>query len=192
MITRREFFLRGASPLLASLLVPTGSFGDELSDKFPEILNFLRQRMRLPAIAAVITTRDQIIAQSESGRNRIDQQTAVSPSAHWQLGSITTTFTATLTAILVEKGKLDWDTKLSGIYPELTSRMAPNVGQITIRNVIEHRSGMGGDAFPWEGAPEFNQPGLTLSQRRQRSVPLALGAPLDFEPGSRYQYSNRA
>jgi CubicO group peptidase (beta-lactamase class C family) len=192
MITRREFFLRGGSPLLASLLLPTRFFGDDLSDKFPEILNVLRQRTRLPAIAAVITTRDQIVAQGESGRNRIDQQTAVSPSAHWQLGSITKTFTATLTAILVEKGKLDWDTKLSGIYPEFVSRMAPNVGQITIRNIIEHRSGMGGDVFPWEGAPEFNQPGLTLSQRRQRSVPLALGAPLDFEPGNRYQYSNRA
>ncbi len=192
MITRREFFLYSGSPLLASLALPTRSLGDDLSEKFGEILSDLRQRTRLPAIAAVITSRDQIIAQGEAGHNRIDQPTAVSPSAHWQLGSITKTFTATLTANLVEKGKLGWDATLAAIYPELVSRMAPNVEQITVRNILEHRSGMGGDAFPWSGAAEFNQPGLSLPQRRQRSVPLALAAPLDFEPGSRYQYSNRA
>lgn len=192
MITRREFFLRSAGPPLASLALPRTLFADGLSDHFAEILNFLRQRTHVPALAAVIVSRDQIIARGEAGRNRIDQTTAVSPNAHWQLGSITKTFTATLTAIQVEQGKLTWDTTLAAIYPELVPRMAPNVGEITVRNIIEHRSGMGGDAFPWEGAPQFSQPKLTLSQRRQRSVPLALAAPLDFEPGSRYQYSNRA
>src|SRR5580698_5478318 len=51
MITRREFFLYSGSPLLASLALPTRSLGDDLSEKFGEILSDLRQRTRLPAIA---------------------------------------------------------------------------------------------------------------------------------------------
>jgi D-alanyl-D-alanine carboxypeptidase len=193
MITRRQFLRYSGSPLLTSLVRPFEALADDnVSDKFSELLNVLRERTRLPAVAAVIANRNQMLAIGVAGRKRIDRPDAVPPNAHWQLGSITKTFTATLTAMLVDKKKLDWDTKLVDVYPKLSGIMAPNVGQITIRMLIEHRSGMGGDAFPWEGAPEFNQPGLTLSQRRQRSVPVALRAPLDFEPGGRWQYSNRA
>ena len=173
------------SPFLASLVHPVETFAaDDASDKFRALLNVLRDRTRLPAVAAVIVNRNQILAQGVAGRKRIDRPEGVPPNAHWQLGSITKTFTATLAAILVEKRKLDWDTKLVDIYPKLSPVMAPNVGQITIRLLVEHRSGMGTDAFPWEGAPEFNQPGLTLSQRRQRSVPLALRTFSISSPGS--------
>jgi D-alanyl-D-alanine carboxypeptidase len=204
MFTRRQFLRRSSSPLLASLgcsikcvgsieaLTPIETRADDSANKFGELLNALRERTRLPAVAAVIVSGNQSLVQGVAGRKRVDRPDAVPLNAHWQLGSITKTFTATLTAVLVEKGKLDWDTKVVDVYPQLSSVMAPNVGQITIRLLVEHRSGMGADAFPWEGAPEINQRGLTLSQRRQRSVPLALRAPLDFPPGTRSQYSNRA
>jgi CubicO group peptidase (beta-lactamase class C family) len=193
VITRRQFLSISGSPLFASLVRPVETVAaDVTSDKFAALLNVLRERTHLPAVAAVIANRSEIVAKGVAGRKRSDRPDPVLPNAHWQLGSITKTFTATLAAILVEKGKLEWDTKLVDIYPKLSRVMAANVGQITIRLLVEHRSGMGTDAFPWEGAPEFNQPGLTLSQRRQRSVPLALRAPLDFQPGKRFQYSNRA
>ena len=191
MTTRREFLLRSGTPLLASLALPVLGRGDEPADEFGELIAALRKRTRLPAIGAVIVNRQEVVALGAAGRRRIDQPSAVTAGMHWQLGSITKTFTATLAAVLVERGKLGWDATLSEIYPKLVGVMAPNVGKVTMRQLVEHRSGMGTDAFPWEGAKEFNQPGLTLSKRRQRSVRLAVRDRLAFEPGSQSQYSNR-
>ncbi len=111
--------------------------------------------------------------------------------AHWQLGSITKTFTATLTAILVDQRRLTWDTKIKDVYPTHVKQMAPNVAGITIRQLVTHHSGYGYDVVPWQGVPETNQPGLTLSERRQRAAALAMKARLDFAPGAKYQYSNQ-
>ena len=63
---------------------------------------------------------------------RMGEPGLVSPDPHWQLGSITKTFTATLAALLIERGKLTWDTTLAQIYPEHIRIMAPRVGTITI------------------------------------------------------------
>ena len=70
--------------------------------------------------------------------------------------------------------------------------MAPGVRDITIRNLMTHRSGMmGADAVPWEGVPETNQPSLSLAERRQREIVLGLKPPLSFKPGSNSAYSNQ-
>jgi hypothetical protein len=69
--------------------------------------------------------------------------------------------------------------------------MAPNVAGITIRQLVTHHSGMGYDVVPWQGVPETNQPGLTLSKRRQKAAALAMKTRLDFMPGAKYQYSNQ-
>jgi CubicO group peptidase (beta-lactamase class C family) len=97
-----------------------------------------------------------------------------------------------LTALLVDRGKLTWEKTLGEIFPEHVREMAPGVNQITVRQLMTHRSGMSqGDAVPWEGVPETNRPGLTLKERRQRQIVLGMRRPLLFPPGRGYTYSNQ-
>jgi len=77
------------------------------------------------------------------GVRRIGEPGAVAADPHWQLGSITKTFTATLTAMLVERGKLKWDTTLREIYPEHTKIMAPGIADVTIRHSSPTAAGWG-------------------------------------------------
>jgi CubicO group peptidase (beta-lactamase class C family) len=155
-------------------------------------LETIRAKLALPAIGGMVVSSDATLASAATGFCKLGENVRITDDAHWQIGSITKTFTATLAAMLVDRGKLTWETTLASIYPQHVSIMAPNVGGITIRQLVTHRSGMErGDAFPWEGTPELNAPGLTLSQRRQRGAVLAMKGPLEFTPGTKNSYSNR-
>jgi hypothetical protein len=57
-------------------------------------------------LLGLIVTRDATFAEAGCGVRMVGRIDTVSEQAHWQLGSITKTFTATLAAILVERGKL--------------------------------------------------------------------------------------
>jgi CubicO group peptidase (beta-lactamase class C family) len=66
----------------------------------------IRRRFPVPALVGLIVTRDATFAEAGCGVRMVGRIDTVSEQAHWQLGSITKTFTATLAAILVERGKL--------------------------------------------------------------------------------------
>jgi hypothetical protein len=91
----------------------------------------------------------------------------------------------------VDRQRVRWDSTLGDIFPEWRDAMANGVADIRIHHLITHRSGMGNDVIPWEGSPETNAPDLSLSQRRQRFIALAVTRPLSFPPGSNRQYSNQ-
>jgi D-alanyl-D-alanine carboxypeptidase len=191
MFSRRELLLVPAG-LLAASRVSAIDQPTHASQTLRTELEGIRRRFPVPALVGLIVTRDATFAEAGCGVRMVGRIDTVSEQAHWQLGSITKTFTATLAAILVERGKLTWDTTLGQIYPEHVGIMAPGVRDITIRHLMTHRSGMmGADAVPWEGVPETNQPSLSLAERRQREIVIGLKAPLSFQPGSNSAYSNQ-
>ena len=157
-----------------------------------ELAEGIRTRFGIPALAYLIVTADGVVQTAEVGNYKAGEQLPVSSGSHWQLGSITKTFTATLVAKLISERKLSWDTTLGELFKPWVPEMANGVAGITIRQMITHYSGMGGDVVPWQGVPDTNQPGLTMHQRRERFIRLAVQAPLLFMPGTRYNYSNQA
>ena len=197
MIDRRRFISTGLSAPLAAALSALAPSLDGLAADAPfdlgPTLEQIRKRCGLPAVGAIAVSTDRVIARGVAGVRRMGEPGAVSVDMHWQLGSLTKNFTGTLAGILVERGKLSWDATLRQLYPEHLAVMAPNVPDITVRHIMTHHSGMvHEDPYGWPGGPEINAPGLTLSQRRQRSIPAALKGPLLFVPGTRFGYSNRA
>jgi CubicO group peptidase (beta-lactamase class C family) len=105
------------------------------------------------------------------------------PETAFNLGSINKVFTATAVRQLAAAGKLDLDSTLIHYWPDYPN---PEVARrVTIRQLMQHRSGIGGNIF---GAP----PGGTRHDVRHNRDYLQLFAsePLAFEPGSRQAYSN--
>jgi D-alanyl-D-alanine carboxypeptidase len=101
----------------------------------------------------------------------------------FNLGSINKFFTQIAIKQLEAAGKLNVDSSLARAWPDYPN---PDVARrVTIRQILQHRSGIQGNIF---GAP----PGKT----RHDVVSLAdyfelvRDQPLQFEPGSRQQYSN--
>ncbi len=63
----------------------------------------------------------------------------------FQIGSITKVWTATLIMLLVDEGKLDLDEPVITYLPELKFADPDVTAKVTLRDLLSHRSGVGGD-----------------------------------------------
>ena len=97
------------------------------------------------------------------------------------LASIGKMFTTTAILQLVDAGKLRVDDTLARVLPAYPS--ADRARRVTIRHLLEHSSGMG-DLWSTQKIPV---PGLTGQLAAAAEV---AHAPLLFEPGARWSYSN--
>jgi D-alanyl-D-alanine carboxypeptidase len=103
------------------------------------------------------------------------------PRTRFALASMGKMFTATAVLRLVDAGKLRLDDTLSRVLPAYPNR--ERAARVTIRQLLEHSAGMGDQ---WS-TPTRPVPGLT----GELAVAGAVAhAPLLFEPGARWSYSN--
>jgi CubicO group peptidase (beta-lactamase class C family) len=101
----------------------------------------------------------------------------------FNLGSINKLFTAVAIRQLAAAGKLDVDSTLARAWPDYPNRDVAR--RVTIRQLLEHRSGIGGNIF---AAPAGGK--RSDLRRLADFLPLFVNEPLQFEPGNRSQYSN--
>ena len=101
----------------------------------------------------------------------------------FNLGSINKAFTAIAVRQFVAQGRLDLDSTLGHYWPDYPNQEAAR--RVTIRQLLQHRSGIGGNIF---GVPAGGSRHAIL--RLRDFLPLFVSEPLQFEPGSRQQYSN--
>jgi len=116
------------------------------------------------------------LADREAGRAN-DLETS------FNLGSINKLFTGIAIRQLAAAGKLDIDSSLARAWPDYPNQDVAR--RVTIRQILEHRAGIQGNIF---AAP----PGKTRHDvvSLQDYFELFKDQPLQFDPGSRQQYSN--
>ncbi|MBC7843808.1 MAG: beta-lactamase family protein [Gemmatimonadaceae bacterium] len=100
------------------------------------------------------------------------------PATTFNVSSIGKLFTMLAAAQLVTDGTLAMDGTIARYWPDYPDAAAAS--KITIRQLLEHRSGIDGDIFVNPSARRSNRDALALVTNQ----------PLAFEPGTRQQYSN--
>jgi CubicO group peptidase (beta-lactamase class C family) len=119
----------------------------------------------------------------QQGYGMADRQRGIANTAEtkFEIASIGKMFTGVAIAQLVERGKLSFNDTIgkyvSGFPPEIA-------GRVTIHQLLTHTAGMG-DAALMRRA-DRSEPPHTLAGLMERIVK----EPLQFEPGSRFGYSN--
>jgi len=103
----------------------------------------------------------------------------------FNLGSINKVFTSIAIRQLARAGKLDLDSTLARAWPDYPNQDVAR--RVTIRQLLEHRSGIGGNIF---AAPAGGGGPRGDIRRLRAYLPLFVNEPLQFEPGTRSQYSN--
>ncbi|WP_035348731.1 serine hydrolase [Edaphobacter aggregans] len=104
-----------------------------------------------------------------------------SPTTRFRLGSITKQFTAAGILLLQERGKLNIDDPVSKYMPDAPAAWS----KITIYNVLTHTSGIPSfTGFPDYRTTEWKDTNPAELVARFRDKPL------DFEPGTKFSYSN--
>jgi CubicO group peptidase (beta-lactamase class C family) len=104
------------------------------------------------------------------------------PDTAFNVGSINKQFTKVAIAQLERAGKLSLDDTIREHLPELR---IPGAERITIRQLLDHRSGLG-DIF----GPRYDAAPPARLRELADFVPLFAGEPLGFEPGTSRRYSN--
>jgi CubicO group peptidase (beta-lactamase class C family) len=105
---------------------------------------------------------------------------AATPEMRYSIGSISKQFTATAILLLQEDGKLSLDDAVGKYIPDLTRG-----NEITIRQILSHTSGYQ-DYWPEDYVMTPMLKPITAPQ----VLDLFAKKPLDFEPGTQWQYSN--
>ncbi len=121
----------------------------------------------------------------EKAAGKADRERGVANSAatRFNIGSISKAFTQVIVAQLAAEGKLAVDDRLVRHLPDYPDRAIAE--QITLQQLLAHRSGLG-DIFNERFTPAAAAGLRTLHDY----LPLFVGKPLEFEPGSAQRYSN--
>jgi D-alanyl-D-alanine carboxypeptidase len=129
----------------------------------------------------VLLKRDgKVLFQGSSGYQDLVAQTKNNPQTQFLIGSITKSYTATMIMQLVEEGKVKLNDKLSAFFPKI-----PNAPRITIEMLLRHRSGL----FNYTNHPDFFKE-VTSAISKSDLLKRFEGLKIDFEPDTKYEYSN--
>jgi CubicO group peptidase (beta-lactamase class C family) len=114
----------------------------------------------LPGIVAGITTSSDALFVRAQGVRRLDQPERLEPNDLLHLGSCTKAMTATLSAVLVENGFLEWETSME-VPPSGRARTSST---ITLHQLLSHTAGAPIFGLEqWEAMPIFE--GDIMQQR---------------------------
>jgi CubicO group peptidase (beta-lactamase class C family) len=144
----------------------------------------------LPALAVVVVKDGKICDREAVGVRKWGDPTPVTTNDVFHIGSCTKSMTATLTAILIQDGKLRWDTTIAEVFPELKGKMNKQYEAVTVEQLLHHRGGVPADPPPvaWKRAWEQNG---TPTQQRREFIAAVLAQPPAVAPGTRMIYSNQ-
>jgi CubicO group peptidase (beta-lactamase class C family) len=148
-----------------------------------QVDDFVRAQMRerhIPGVSVVVVKNGRVVKTSGYGLANVELNVPATKDTVFEIGSVTKQMTAAAIMLLVEEGKIDLDASI-GTYLST----APKIwSKVTVRNLLTHTSGV--KSYTAIGS------GFELSKRMKRDEFVkAIGAyPLDFEPGSNYNYSN--
>ena len=151
-------------------------------ENLTEFLERIRDESGLPAIAASVMKGGVALAAGAVGVRKMGSPTPVTFADQFHLGSCTKAMTATLIAMFVEKGKLQWSQTLADIFPERAGKMNEKYRKVTLDLLLTHRSGTRANAG-------FNSPTLPLITQRMDYLDSVVNNPPEFEAGD-FHYSN--
>jgi CubicO group peptidase (beta-lactamase class C family) len=133
-----------------------------------------------PSISLAVVKDGQVAYANAYGNARLSPQLRASPTMHYSIGSVSKQITATAVLLLAEQHKLSLDDKVGRWLPNLT-----RANEVTIRQILSMTSGYQ-DYWP----QDYVMPPMLLPTTATAIVNEWARKPLDFEPGTKWQYSN--
>ncbi|MBL9172593.1 MAG: beta-lactamase family protein [Verrucomicrobiales bacterium] len=156
-----------------------------------DLLDPIRITHRVPALGCAVIVSNRLAGLGAVGLRKSDDPSApVTPDDRWHHGSLTKSMTATLAAILVQRGVLQWESTLEELFPSLAPSMKPAWRSVRLDWLCSNRSGAPGDLGAgglWLELVRFQ--GTPFEGRRRLLERLTQTDPV-HTPGTAYEYSN--
>src|SRR6202140_205222 len=133
-----------------------------------------------PSASIAIVKDGKITYEHAYGLAKVDPPTPATSQMRYSIGSISKQFTASAILMLAEEGKLSLDDKVGRWVPDLT-----RANEVTIRQILSMTSGYQ-DFWP----QDYVMPMMLEPATAQQIMNGWARKPLDFDPGTKWQYSN--
>jgi D-alanyl-D-alanine carboxypeptidase len=191
-MVRFQSFLR--SPILAVLLLALAArcvsaqsvdtISPELRSRIDRIAEQVLEATGVPSASIAVVQHGKLVYTRAYGFARLGTDStpavAATPEMRYSIGSISKQFTAAAILMLQEQGKLSLDDPVGKYIPGLTRG-----SEVTIRQILSHTSGYQ-DYWP----EDYVMTPMLQPETAQQILDTWAKKPLDFEPGTQWQYSN--
>ncbi len=167
--------LLAATHSAASAQLPAASVA-----KVDEAIRKIVADTGVPSASVGIIENGTVVYARAFGEARLQPATPAKATIAYPIGSISKQFTATAVLLLQQDGKLTLDDPVAKYFPQLT-----RAGEVTIRNLLTHTSG-----YQDYAPQDYTIPRWLKPEDPHKIVEEFAGKPLDFEPGTQWQYSN--
>ena len=108
---------------------------------------------RVPGVAVGIVQGSTPVYLKGFGVRNIETRQPVTPDTLFDIGSCTKAFTSASIAMLADEGKMNWDDKVNRSIPFFHLYDAMTDEEVTLRDLLTHRTGLPGADLIWYGAP---------------------------------------
>ncbi len=151
-----------------------------LAAQVDSIANSVLESTGVPSASIAVVRHGQIVYARAYGMAKLDPNMPATAEMRYGIGSISKQLTAATVLLLQQDGKLSLDDPVSRFIPGLTRG-----NEVTIRELLSHTSGYQ-DFWPQDYVPPLMQKPISP----QGILDHWAKQPLDFDPGTRWQYSN--
>jgi D-alanyl-D-alanine carboxypeptidase len=153
---------------------------EDLKSKIDAAANQILSSTKVPSASIAIVKDGHIAYLQAYGQARLSPPMDATPPMQYSIGSISKQFTAAAVLFLAQEGKLNLNDPVSKYLPDLT-----RAHEVTIRMLLSHTSGYQ-DYWP----EDYVMTSMMAPTTAQHILDEWGKRPLDFDPGTEWQYSN--
>jgi D-alanyl-D-alanine carboxypeptidase len=183
-VKKRVLWLSSAA---IAVLMPFGLYAQAedtidpgLRERIDRIAAGVMQQHGIPSASVAVVKGGKLVYTHAYGQAHLDSDKPATEDMRYSVGSISKQFTATAILLLQEQGKLSLDDPVGKYVSGLTRG-----DEVTIRQILSHTSGYQ-DYWP----EDYLMTSMMKPTTAQQIINTWAKKPLDFEPGTQWQYSN--
>lgn len=159
-----------------------------------EMMDSFMRKHQVPG-ASLAVSKDGILIYSRGfGLRDVENAKPVLPSTRFRIASLSKPITSAAIAALVKSGKMTFDDSLvSFLTPLERGQLHPLLRSVTVKQILQHRGGWDrkSSSDPMFDTVRIGKAlGLERPATQEELIGFVLQRPPDFEPGTKYAYSN--
>src|SRR5436309_2224585 len=143
MLYRFLFFISCLFSFSCSLSSEATIDRQKVLSAIPELEKLIHSGMQIssvPGVSVVIVFQNEILYVNGFGVREVGKPEKVTPDTIFQIASASKPVATTCLAALVSQKKLDWDSKISDLDPQFRLSDPWITSQLTVRDLLSHRS----------------------------------------------------
>ncbi|MEM9555471.1 MAG: serine hydrolase [Acidobacteriota bacterium] len=176
-------FTQGGAALTFTLerSAPPADAAQAALDGIEEVIDQAIADFNVPGVGLAVVQGGEVVYAEGFGSRDLESELPMTADSLFAIGSTTKAMTATLLAMQVDEGKLDWDEPLIDAYPSFRLSDPMISARVTPRDLVTHRTGLPRHDLLW-----YNEDEMTRDEVIERFEHLELTADLR----ETFQYNN--